>query len=142
MKLSAAQTYFADRLNAAPALGAFASVLVFDEFAPDAEIESKIDQALSNHGVCIEISETDASGGKTMSGRTGLVGGVTVYVAESLTVAHAPQGVLLVEAIIAAACGQSLPGSQPVECTSVHARKGERGYVLRVIDFTFPAQVS
>lgn len=142
MKLSAAQSYFATRLNAAAALAPFVPVVVFDEFSADLEIEGKIDAALAATGVCIEVSETDASGGKTTSGRTGLVGGITIYAAESLTVAHAPKGVQLVEAIVAAACDQSLPGSQAVECTAVQAHKSERGYVLRIIDFTFPAQIS
>ena len=142
MKFSAIQSYFAERLNADAALAALVPVLVFDEFTPEADTETAIDAALVARGVCIEVAEADASGGETTSGRTGLLGGVTVFAAESLTVAHAPRGTALVEAIVAAACGQTLPGSQPVKCTGIQSRKSERGYILRVIDFTAPVQIS
>ena len=141
MKFSAVQTYFAARLGASTALASLLPVLVYDEDRDETAYETQLDTAIAERGVALEIGEPDASGGASPSGRTLLAGTCTIYAAESRTVAHTPRGQALVEAIVAAACDQSLPGSEPVKCVSIQSVKSERGYVLRIIDFSAPVQI-
>lgn len=141
MNYSDVQAYFAARLSESPELAPYLPVLVYSEDASALETQTAIDTALSTKGVCLEVSELTGGDTNTVSGRTLLQAGVTLYIAESRTVAHALRGAKLVERVVAAACAQSST-SCPVKCTTLPSFTSERGYKLHIIDVSVPAQIA
>lgn len=141
MKLSEVQSNIAALITADAALAAFGPPISFSLFTDDDAGRTDIATRLREKGVVIEIGLPEATGenAKPANRYTLLDVNFEVFVAESPKVAHALQGLELVEAVSAAVQRRTSPAEHNAHCTSYAAAKSEQGYILHVLTFSIPA---
>lgn len=134
MKFADVQSALSEKLTARAALAALGRPVILSLFADDSVAKTAINAALSAKGVVFGIgfvsgSRSEASAGRWTDPRASL----DVLVEESVTVAHSPSSLALVDEVIAAATHRD---GYDFDFVSLDSMIAESGNVLHVISFS------
>jgi hypothetical protein len=134
MKFADVQTALSAKLSASATLAALGSPVILSLFTDDATSKAAINAALASHGVVFGIGYVSGSRDEDSAGRwTDPRANLTVFVEESITVAHSPASLALVDTVIAAVTHRD---GYDFDFVSLDSMEAESGNVLHAISFS------
>lgn len=134
MKFADVQTALSTKLSASATLAALGSPVILSLFTDDATAKAAINAALTSHGVVFGIGYVSGSRDEDSAGRwTDPRANLTVFVEESITVAHRPASLALVDTVIAAVTHRD---GYDFDFVSLDSMEAESGNVLHAISFS------
>jgi hypothetical protein len=147
MNLAGVQAYAASQIannSALAALLANGQPITYSPFTADETARAAIDAALRTYGVCIEVGDVSFTGdpAKPQNRFTTVDAEFDVFVAESIKVAHTPSGLSLVENVARAVELRLDARTHSARCTRYDKMLSEHGYVLHILTFTMPAEIT
>lgn len=136
------QSYIAAKIASDTALSLFGAAIQVDPFQDPEAAKSAIADRLRNTGVAIEIGFPWIAAPETaMSGSTHLDATCEVFVAEHTQTVHTPTLAALVMQVVKAITKQT--GVQkPVRLRASESVKTEGGYILHMLSFFVPMNIS
>lgn len=141
MKPADVQPYIAAQLSANAALLALAGAPIqFSLFTPDEDAKAAIADKLRDFGVCLEVGPVSRAGDgvKPINRFIRTDCAIAVFVGESLTKAHSPQGEALVDAVISAVATRNVNRDEAIQFVRSDSFISENGYILHVLQFSAP----